>query len=81
MTVPDTSVARAFHILSAATGMMLRSREPNEPFGTLMVRADGLRAALPVDFRGPPTEVLAEMAVRAAHPVLRARLEEGPRLR
>jgi hypothetical protein len=76
MTVPDTSAARAFHILSAATGMMLRSREPNEPFGTLMVRA-----ALPVDFRGPPTEVLAEMAVRAAHPVLRARLEEGPRLR
>ncbi|WP_445219856.1 hypothetical protein ACKWRH_06855 [Bradyrhizobium sp. Pa8] len=74
--LPDTAAARVFHMLTAATGMMFRSKEPNEPFGALMVTADGRRTALPVDFRGPPAEVLAEMARRATHPVLRARLAD-----
>jgi hypothetical protein len=74
--LPDTPAARVFHMLTAATGMMFRSSEPNEPFGALMMRTDGRRTALPIDFRGPPAQVLAEMAVRATHPVLRARLAD-----
>ncbi|RXH33339.1 hypothetical protein XH84_10245 [Bradyrhizobium nanningense] len=72
----DTPAARVFQMLSAAAGMIFRSKEPNEPFGALMVTADGGRTALPVDFCGPPAEVLAEMARRATHPVLRARLAD-----
>ncbi|MCP3477627.1 DUF4209 domain-containing protein [Bradyrhizobium sp. CCGUVB1N3] len=74
--LPDTPSTRLFHMLAAATGMMFRSSEPNEPFGAMMVRSDGLRTALPIDFRGPPAEVMAEMALHARHPVLRARLAD-----
>jgi hypothetical protein len=49
---------------------------PNEPFGAMAVFADGHRTAMPADFRGPPIDVLAEMAERAKHPVLRARLAD-----
>ncbi len=74
--LPNTPAARLFHMLEAATGMTFRASEPNEPFGAMMVRSDGHRTALPVDFRGPAAEVLAAMAVRAKHPVLRARLSD-----
>ncbi len=74
--LPDVPAARVFHMLTAATGMMFRSSEPNEPFGAMMVRADGRRTALPVDFRGPPAQILAEMIARTTHPVLRARLAD-----
>jgi hypothetical protein len=74
--VPDTPAGRVFAMLWAVTGMHFRSKEPNEPFGAMMTFADGRRSALPADFRGSPVEVLAHMASRAKHPVLRARLAD-----
>ena len=74
--LPDTPSAHIFAMLWAVTGMHFKPREPNEPFGAAFVAPDGRRSALPADFRGPPINVLAQMAERAKHPVLRARLAD-----
>jgi len=73
---PDTPSARVFNMLAAVTGMLFKPQEPNEPFGAMAIFADGRRSALPADFRGPLVDVLADMAVRSKHPVLRARLAD-----
>ena len=73
---PETPAARVFSMLAAVTGMHLKAQEPNEPFGPMVVWAEGHRSAAPGDFRGEPVEVLAQMAARAKHPVLRARLAD-----
>jgi hypothetical protein len=74
--LPDTPSARVFNMLAAVAGMLFKSQEPNEPFGAMAVFADGRRSAVLSDFRGEATEVLAEMAALAKHPVLRARLAD-----
>jgi hypothetical protein len=74
--LPDTPSARVFNMLAAVTGMMFKPQEPNEPFGAMAMFSDGRRSAQPSDFRGPPVEVLADMAARSKHPVLRARLAD-----
>ncbi len=73
---PDTRAVRIFSMLWAVTGMYFRSRQPSEPFGAAFIAPDGRRSALPADFRGPPFEVMTEMAERAKHLVLRARLAD-----
>lgn len=73
---PETPATRVFSMLAAVMGMHLKAQEPNEPFGPMVVWADGRRSAAPGDFRGEPVDVLAEMAPRAKHPVLRARLAD-----
>jgi hypothetical protein len=73
---PETPAARVFSMLAAVTGMHLKAQEPNEPFGPMVVWAEGRRSAAPGDFRGAPVEVLSEMAARTKHPVLRARLAD-----
>jgi hypothetical protein len=73
---PETPAARVFNMLGAVAGMRFKPRERDEPFGAMMISADGHRSAHPSDFRGPPAAVLADMAVRAKHPVLRARLAD-----
>ena len=73
---PETPAARVFSMLAAVTGMYLKAQEPNEPFGPMVVWAEGRRSVAPGDFRGAPIEVLSEMAARAEHPVLRARLAD-----
>ncbi len=73
---PETPAARVFSMLAAVMGMHLKAQEPNEPFGPMVVWADGRRSASPADFRGEPLDVLAQMAVCAKHPVLRARLAD-----
>jgi hypothetical protein len=75
-TSPDAPAARIFSMLSAVMGMHFKPQEPNEPFGAMAIFADGRRTAMPADFRGPPIDVLAEMADRAKHPVLQARLAD-----
>ena len=72
----DTPASRIYAMLAAVTGMQLRAREANDPFDAMVVFADGRRSAAPADFRGPPVEVLAQMAERAKHPALRARLAD-----
>jgi hypothetical protein len=74
--VPDTPAGRVFAMLWAVANMHFRPKQPNDPFGAMLVLADGGRSALPADFRGPPIEVLSQMASRAKHPVLRARLAD-----
>ncbi|WP_354082567.1 hypothetical protein [Bradyrhizobium sp. S3.3.6] len=75
-TDPETPAARVFSMLTAVMGMHLKAKEPNEPFGPMVAWADGRRSAAPVDFRGEPLDVLAEIATHAKHPVLRARLAD-----
>lgn len=74
--VPETPAERVFSTLAAVTGMHLKAQEPNEPFGPMVVWAEGRRSAAPGDFRGAPVEALSEMASRAKNPVLRARLAD-----
>jgi hypothetical protein len=74
--LPDTPSARVFNMLAAVAGMRFKPQEPNEPFGAMAIFADGRRSAHPSDFRGSPADALADMAVHAKHPVLRARLAD-----
>lgn len=69
----DTPASRVFTMLAAVTGMHFKPHEWNEPFGPRLVLADGGRSAIPSDFRAH-VDLLADMADRAANPVLRARL-------
>ena len=73
---PDTPETRIFTTLAAVTGMYLKAHDREEPFGPAISSADGRRSAIPADFRGTPVDLLAEMAPRAANPVLRARLAD-----
>src|ERR1700692_3839993 len=61
----DTPATRVFHMLSAAAGMLFRPKNWSEPFGAMVVFADGRRSSVAADFLGPPIEVLAAMAARA----------------
>jgi hypothetical protein len=72
----ETPAARVFSMLTSVMGMHLKAKEPNEPFGPMVAWADGRRSAAPVDFRGEPLDVLAQIATHAKHPVLRARLAD-----
>ena len=72
----EDAAARVFRMLSAVLGMHFRPEQRNEPFGAMMVLADGRRSPIPEDFRGAPLIALAEMAERATNPVLRARLSD-----
>ena len=74
--VENTPDARLYAMLSAATGMAFKPSERNEPFGAMIVWADGRRSAIPSDFQGPPLEVLMVAAEKANHLVLRARLAD-----
>jgi hypothetical protein len=72
----ETPAVRIFSMLAAVMGMYPKAQEPNEPFGPMVTWADGRRTATPADFRGEPVDILAQMADRAGHPVLRARLAD-----
>src|SRR5262249_33006561 len=68
--------ARVFSMLAEVTGMYFKPEQRNEPFGPMLVLADGRRSPAPEDFRGSPVEVLAYIAERTNNPVLRARLSD-----
>src|SRR6202521_2951071 len=71
--LPDAPEARLFTMLSAVTGMHLKAHEREEPFGPMLAMADGRRSAIPADFRDGHIDLLADLAMRATNPVLRAR--------
>lgn len=71
----ETPNFRVYSMLAAVMGMQFKANEPNEPFAAMLVWANGRRSAIPSDFRGS-VDVLADMAGRAQHPVLRARLAD-----
>jgi len=72
----ETAEARLFVMLSAVTGMHLKAHERDEPFGPMLAWADGRRSAIPADFREGHIDLLADLAMRAANTVLRARLAD-----
>jgi hypothetical protein len=72
----ETAEARLFAMLSAVTGMHLKAHEREEPFGPMLAMADGRRSAIPADFREGHIDLLADLAMRAANTVLRARLAD-----
>jgi hypothetical protein len=71
--LPDTPAVRVATMLSAIAGMHFNPEQRNEPYGAMVIFADGRRSAVPEDFRAR-VDVLAYMADRATHPVLRTRL-------
>src|ERR1700722_9800956 len=71
----DVSATRIFGILAAVTGMHFKPQDPNEPFGPMFV-FEGRRAAISADFQGPAIDMLAAIAERSKHPVLRAMLAD-----
>lgn len=73
---PDSPSTRVAILLSSMTGMYFKPEESNEPFGPMVVFADGRRSAIPSDFRAGHVDLLAELAGRAQHPVLRTRLAD-----
>ncbi len=73
---PDTPATRVFTMLAAVTGMHFKPEERHEPFGPMFALANGCRSAIPSDFHGAHVDLLAELAKRAKHPVLRARLAD-----
>lgn len=71
----QTPAWRVFHFLTAVLTMYYRPDQPNSPYGPCFQWSDGSRTAIPSDFRAH-CDVLATLATRASHPVLRARLSD-----
>jgi hypothetical protein len=71
----ETDATRILAVLGAAPSMHLNVHDREEPFGPLISSSDR-RTAIPADFGGEPVKLLADMAERAANPVLKARLAD-----
>ena len=71
----NPSRVRVWDFLLGVTGMHFKPEDTNEPFGPMLVMADGRRSAVPSDFRGHG-DVLQFMAGAATNVVLRARLND-----
>ncbi len=65
--------ARIWSILWAITGMYFKPVDLNEPFGPMLVLANGDRSAIPADFR-EHVDILETMARATSNVVLRTRL-------
>ena len=64
-----------YKMLAALTQMYFKPNERQEPFGPMMVLANGQRTAAPSDFRGH-VDTIAALADKATNPVLKARLAD-----
>lgn len=73
---PESSESRLFATLSAVTGMYLKARERDEPFGAAAAFADGRRSAIPADFREAHIDLLEVMAIKSTNSVLKSRLAD-----
>lgn len=71
----DPSRVRVWDFLWGVTGMHFKPEDTNEPFGPMLVLADGRRSAASSDFR-EHGDVLQFMAGVATNVVLRARLND-----
>lgn len=69
----DSPTGRVWNMLWGLTGMHFKPVDFNEPFGPMLVLANGARSAIPSDFRGH-VDMLGTMALVASNVVLRARL-------
>lgn len=71
----DPTRVRVWDLLFGVAGMHLNPENANEPFGPMLVLADGRRSAAAADFRGH-VGMLQAMASAAINVVLRARLSD-----
>lgn len=71
----DPARVRVWDLLWGVTGMHFKPEESNEPFGPMLVLADGRRSAAPADFQSLG-DVLQALAGSATNVVLRARLSD-----
>ncbi|MBU0776612.1 MAG: hypothetical protein KKH54_15815, partial [Alphaproteobacteria bacterium] len=71
----DTRAERVYRLISALVGLHLRVESEGDPFG-LQWQNGTRRTAIPHDFRGNQSEVLADLAPSIIHPTLRARLAD-----
>ena len=71
----DPGRVRVWDFLWGVTGMYFKPEDTNEPFGPMLVLADGCRSAAPADFR-EHADVLQSLASAAENIVLRARLSD-----
>jgi hypothetical protein len=71
----DAVGERVYRLVSALVGLHLRVDSEGDPFG-LRWQNSTRRSALPHDFRGGQSEVLADLAPSILHPTLRARFAD-----
>lgn len=66
---------RVWDFLSGVAGMHFKPADKNDPFGPMLVLADGRRSAVPADFR-EHGDLLQALAAATNNVVLRARLSD-----
>lgn len=71
----DAQTERVFRLVSALVGLHLRVESEGDPFG-LQWQNGSRRTAIPHDFRGKQSEILADLAPSIVHPTLRARFAD-----
>lgn len=71
----DMLAERVYRLVWALVGLHLRVESEGDPFG-LQWQNDTRRTALPHDFQGAQSEVLADLAPTLLHPMLRARFAD-----
>ncbi|MCK0533265.1 MULTISPECIES: DUF4209 domain-containing protein [Sphingobium] len=71
----DAVAERVYRLVSSLIGLHLRVEAEGDPFG-LQWQSETRRTALPHDFRGDQSEVLADLAPTIGHPTLRARFAD-----
>lgn len=71
----DTVAERVYRLVSSLVGLHLRVEAEGDPFG-LQWQSETRRTALPHDFSGDQSEVLADLAPSIGHPTIRARLAD-----
>ena len=64
-----------YRMIAALTEMYFKPESRNDPFGPMMVLADGRRSAVPSDFRGV-VDAVAAIATKTQSPLLAARLSD-----
>lgn len=74
-TAGEIAEARVYGVMESLSGMSLRPRDRGAVWGAGMVGTTW-RWAIPDDFLGPETDVLAELAPRLQNPGLRARVAD-----
>ena len=71
----DAVAERVYRLVSSLVGLHLRIEAEGDPFG-LQWQSEARRTALPHDFSGNQSEVLADVASTISHPTLRARFAD-----
>lgn len=72
----DEAAHRVYLLLANLVDIRLTPEDRAQPWQSMIVWANGSRSAIPDDFRGAQTEILAAQLDRIQHPVLRARIAD-----